>query len=418
MRQIIILFILLLLSSTLQADSRALYLKKYSNENKVALVIGNRNYTHFSKLKNSTNDAYDMQKILKDKGFDVLYLENANLRTMKKTLRKFTNKLRNSGVGLFYYAGHGIEVDGKNYLIPINANIPKKDEVEYEALAMNMVIDKMANAKNRLNLVILDACRNDPYSRSGDGGLAQINNAQGMYIAFATAPKSVASDGSGRNGLFTKHLIENIKKPNLELDRIFKNVRKGVKQESNGAQQPWTSSSVDGDFYFNAQTEIIQKNEKPNTFSLEINPTPSDAKIIITNRREKYRHGMYLKSGKYIIKVSKNGFLTKKLTINLRDNIYTNVKLEKEKLLFKKAIKTFRGHTSDVNSVAISPNGKYIVSGSYDDTIKLWDINTGELIRSFKGHKGDVNSVAISPNGKYIISGSSDKTIKLWGVLP
>jgi hypothetical protein len=270
-----------------------------------------------------------MQKILKDKGFDVLYFKNANLKTMKKTLRKFTNKLKNSGVGLFYYAGHGIEVDGKNYLIPTNANIPKKDEVEYEALAMNMVIDKMANSKNRLNLVILDACRNDPYSRSGSGGLAQINNAQGMYIAFATAPKSVASDGDGRNGLFTKHLIKNIKKPNLELDRVFKNVRKEVKEESNGKQQPWTSSSVDGDFYFNMPSGIIQENEKPNTFSLEINPTPRNAKITIVNIRKTYRHGMYLKLGKYIVKISKNGYLTKKLTINLRDNIYTNVKLEK-----------------------------------------------------------------------------------------
>lgn len=232
-------------------DDRAIYKKKYSKEQKVALIIGNSNYSHFSKLKNAHHDADDMSKVLKNLGFEILYLKNGSLKDMKKTVRRFSNRIKDGGVGLFFYAGHGIEVDGKNYLIPIDADIPEKNEVEYESLAVDMIIDKMEEAKNRLNIVVLDACRNDPFSRSGSGGLAQINNAKGMYIAFATAPGSVASDGSGRNGLFTKHLIYNMQQKDLELEKVFKKTRIGVLKESNERQMPWTSSSVSGDFYFN-----------------------------------------------------------------------------------------------------------------------------------------------------------------------
>ncbi len=245
---LLLLLPFLLLAST---NSRALYLKKYHSESKTALVIGNSNYQHFSKLKNSKNDAYDMSQVLKRQGFDVLYLKNGSLKAMKKIVRKFSQKLRNGGVGFFYYAGHGVEVNGKNYLIPTNAQIPEKNEVEYEALSMNMIIDKMEDSNNRLNIVVLDACRNDPFSRSGGGGLAQINNAKGMYIAYATSPGSVASDGRGRNGLFTKHLMRNIQHSNLTLNEVFKNTRSQVYRDSQDTQLPWTSSSVIGDFYFN-----------------------------------------------------------------------------------------------------------------------------------------------------------------------
>ncbi|HHH37170.1 MAG TPA: caspase family protein, partial [Epsilonproteobacteria bacterium] len=246
-----ILLILLLFTLFVQAAAdRSIYRKKYGKENKVALVIGNGHYTHFSPLKNTLNDAEDMRKILKSKGFDVLYLPDGDLRSMERIVRVFSGKLKQGGVGFFYYAGHGIEVDHKNYLIPVGSEIPKKDEVKYEALPVDMVIDKMESAKNRLNIIVLDACRNDPFSRGG-GGLAQINNAKGMYVAFATAPGEVASDGGvGKNGLFTKYLVRYIDQPNLTLDQIFNKTRISVYEESSEKQLPWTSSSVMGEFYF------------------------------------------------------------------------------------------------------------------------------------------------------------------------
>jgi hypothetical protein len=348
----LVAFVLIMITTILSANSdRALYIQKYSSENKVALVIGNAKYQYFSKLKNSKNDAYDMQEVLKEQGFEVLYLKDGNLKDMKKIVRKFTKKLRNGGVGFFFYAGHGLEVDGQNYLIPVSANIPEKDEVAYESLPMNMIIDKMENSGNRLNIVVLDACRNDPFSRSGGGGLAQINNAKGMYISYATAPGSVASDGKGRNGLFTKHLIKNIRKLNLKLNDVFAKTRQGVYAESNDRQLPWTSSSVIGDFYFKVDSNTIRTEQKrksypnkessfnfnnvaPTTFALKIDTIPSDAHIQITNIDESYYDGIKLKKGSYTIKVSKVGYITKEGNIDLQSSLSIPIKLDKEAASF------------------------------------------------------------------------------------
>jgi TRAP transporter TAXI family solute receptor len=259
-------------------DNRALYIKKYSKESKVALVIGNANYNHFSKLKNSRNDAKDMQTVLESKGFKVYYLQDASLRDMKKAVRDFAYDIKNGGVGMVYYAGHGVEVDGKNYLIPVDANIPAKDEVEFEALAVDLIVNKMETAKNRLNILVLDACRNDPFSRSGGGGLAAINNAKGMYVAYATAPGEVASDGKDKNGLFTKHLIQEMQKPQT-LESVFKNTRVSVMRESNERQLPWTSSSVMGEFYFTIPDGKVVSQTKRETYPQSSNTVNPKEKI-------------------------------------------------------------------------------------------------------------------------------------------
>ncbi|MEA2100546.1 MAG: caspase family protein [Campylobacterota bacterium] len=340
--KLVSLLLILFVTISFASNERGLFLKKYKNEAKTALVIGNSQYKYFSKLKNSKNDAYDIQKVLASQGFDVLYLKEGSLRDMKKIIRKFTKKLSAGGVGFFYYAGHGVEVDGRNYLIPTDANIPEKNEVEYESLAINMLIDKMEESGNRLNIVVLDACRNDPFSRSGGGGLAQINNAKGMYISYATAPGKVASDGKGRNGLFTKYLIRNIKKPNLTLNEVFKKTRISVYRDSNDKQLPWTSSSVMGDFYFKIDKNLdYQKtiknrekssfnfsNEKPTTFSLTIQTKPSNAKVQIMNIKDKYYDGIQLKKGKYKIKVSKNGYISRNGDIDLKNDLKLTISLD------------------------------------------------------------------------------------------
>lgn len=195
------------------SESRSIF-KVYKTENKQALIIGNSDYDTFSSLKNPVNDTRAIKTFLESKGFYVFYFENGNLREMKKRLRLFSKRLKErGGVGLFYFAGHGLEVEGKNYLIPSDANIPDKDEAEYASLPVHLVIDKMENAQNRLNILILDACRNDPFSRSGAGGLAAINNAKGMYIAYSTAPGKVAKDGRGVHSPFASYLLKNMEKP-------------------------------------------------------------------------------------------------------------------------------------------------------------------------------------------------------------
>jgi Caspase domain len=224
-----------------------------SKERRLALVIGNSNYP-FSPLRNSVNDARDFAAALKDSGFEVTVLENAKLRDTRNALREFGDRLKaQGGVGLFYYAGHGMQVKGRNYLIPVAAQIEREDEVEFESLDANQVLEKLDSAGNRFNIVILDACRNNPFARafrSSTQGLAQMDAPSGAVVAFATAPGSVASDGAGRNGLYTQYLIENVQRPGLKIEEVFKQVRASVRRDSNGMQTPWESTSLEGDFYF------------------------------------------------------------------------------------------------------------------------------------------------------------------------
>jgi hypothetical protein len=256
-------------------DNRALKISKTSTqgEQRVALVIGNRDYTSLSKLKNPINDARAMRNILSKKSFSVIYLENASQLEMEEAIDKFAYKLKNeNGVGMFYYAGHGMEVEGKNYLIPTNAKITSKKYVKSKSVSIDIIVSAMEEAKNRLNILVLDSCRNDPFNRSGTGGLAPINSAKGIYVAYATAPNKVAEDGEGENGLFTQHLIKYINQEGLKIEDVFKKVRTEVRKDSNGNQIPWSSSSIEGDFYF--------------TFP-KIKPKKSISSSIIYSKKEK-----------------------------------------------------------------------------------------------------------------------------------
>ncbi|MEI6875735.1 MAG: caspase family protein, partial [Spirochaetota bacterium] len=188
----------------------------------MALVIGNGAYAS-SPLKNPVNDATDLASALKDLGFAVTLLPNATRETMEKAIRDFGTSLRSGGTGLFYYAGHGVQVKGRNYLIPIGADIQEADEVSYRAVDADLVLAQMESAGNGTNIVILDACRNNPFPGAdraiGDRGLAIVGvQPSGSYIIYATQPNATAQDGSGRNGVFTKYLLANLKTPGLDVD--------------------------------------------------------------------------------------------------------------------------------------------------------------------------------------------------------
>lgn len=227
-------------------------------EPRTALLIGNSNYAS-SPLVNPVNDARAMKKALTELGFQVSLLENASLKEMSIAVRQFGDKLRSGGgVGVFYYAGHGMQIKGRNYLIPVAAELMREDEVAYTAMEVGALLDKMESARNRINIVILDACRNNPFTRSGRSatqGLVQMDAPIGTYISFATAPGRIASDGfegsDDANGLFTRHLLSALRQPGLKVEDVFKLVRVKVMQESDGVQVPWDNSSLTGDFYFN-----------------------------------------------------------------------------------------------------------------------------------------------------------------------
>lgn len=219
----------------------------------IALVIGNSDYERMP-LKNPVNDARDMTAMLKKMGFKVLFEENATQRKMESAIREFGKMLRNEKIGLFYYAGHGMQIQGRNYLLPVDANINYETDVKYEAVHAGRVLDAMYNAGNELNIVILDACRDNPFARSfrsAERGLARMDAPTGTLIAYATSPGNVASDGTGKNGIYTKHLLKNIPIRGLTVEQVFKRVRVGVIKDTSNRQVPWESSSLTGDFQFN-----------------------------------------------------------------------------------------------------------------------------------------------------------------------
>ncbi|WP_421900625.1 caspase family protein [Maridesulfovibrio sp.] len=217
-----------------------------------ALVIGNSAYRN-APLKNPANDAKDVGNALRRLGFNVILVKNARLRDMEQAVDRFYSSLQKGGVGLFYYAGHGMQVGGRNYLIPVDATIKSESDVRYECLDAGRILGKMEDAGNALNIVILDACRNNPFARSfrsAQRGLARMDAPTGSIVAYSTAPGSVAADGSGRNGVYTKHLLQFLMQPGLDISDVFFYTRKGVVQETGGGQVPWESSSLVDRFYF------------------------------------------------------------------------------------------------------------------------------------------------------------------------
>lgn len=224
---------------------------------KLALVIGNASYKAMP-LKNPVNDARAMAAKLKEVGFEVIEYENLQQKQIGKVLREFRAQLKPGAVALFFYAGHGLQLKGVNYLPAVDAEIESEDDIPMQSLDVNRVFDVMAEAQTRLNLVFLDACRNNPYAhsyRSTGGGLAKVDAPSGTMISFATRPGSVARDGDGKNGLYTQNLLAAMDTPNVPVEQVIKRVVSGVKQASNGLQEPWIEGSIEGEFYFRGSAQ-------------------------------------------------------------------------------------------------------------------------------------------------------------------
>ena len=227
---------------------------------RVALLIGNNTYAT-SPLRNAANDAHDLGEALKELGFQVIVRENASRKEMIDAIREFGTAIEGANTALFFYAGHAMQFKDRNYLIPIDAAMGSEEDVTFFSVEVGQIFDRMDRARTRFNFIILDACRDNPFAASfkvSSAGLAQMSSPSGTLVAYATAPGSVAADGFGRNGIYTKHILQNIKVPDLPVEIMFKRVREGVERETRRLQTPWDSSSLKGDFAFNNTAAATQ----------------------------------------------------------------------------------------------------------------------------------------------------------------
>lgn len=290
--------------TTLAQKTRELVQEKSDNNQKkptdrrIALVIGNGNYQNVSKLSNPVNDARDMAETLKDLGFEVFYGEDQTVEQMKRLIKDFGAQLTKGGVGLFYYAGHGIQINNSNYLIPIEANNLREETIEFDGVDVGRVLSEMRAAKNGFNIVILDACRNNPFAgswRSTNSGLASMDAPTGTFIAYATAPGNIASDGTGRNGLFTFELLKQMRIPNLLLEEVFKGVRSEVRKKSKGKQVPWETSSIEGNFVFATVKTVLSGSNNEKALNIDRAKVENQAWESIKNETAPEVFRLYLK---------------------------------------------------------------------------------------------------------------------------
>jgi hypothetical protein len=227
-------------------------------EKRIALVVGNSAYQNIARLDNPRNDATLIADTLSSLGFTLIGgggQLDLDKTALEKVVQNFGRQIQGADVALFYYAGHGVQVAGSNYLVPVNANPTREADVDFQMMDINLVLRQMQGSGTRLNMVILDACRNNPFGaralRSSEGGLAQMRAPEGTLISYATQPGSVAQDGQDGNSPYTRALATTVKLAGLDIFQTFNQVGLSVKRETGGAQQPWVSSSpIDGTFYF------------------------------------------------------------------------------------------------------------------------------------------------------------------------
>lgn len=229
---------------------------------RIALIVGNGSYSSVTALDNPVPDAELMAETLEARGFSVTMLRDANQITINRAIAQFGRDLRDAGkdaTGLFYYAGHAVQSFGNNYLLPVDANLTDAADLSLVAVPAQAVLRQMFSAKNKTNIVILDACRNNPFEAIpdlDDNGLAEMKAPTGTFLSYATAPGAVALDGLNGNSPFTKALAREIPVPGVPIEQLFKNVRIDVIEQTNGQQTPWDTSSLTSDFVFTPGTPI------------------------------------------------------------------------------------------------------------------------------------------------------------------
>ena len=239
---------------------------------RVALVIGNSLYAA-APLVNPANDARAMSETLRSMGFSVVEVRDAKKAEMEQAIAQVRDRLKGrQGVGMLYYAGHGLQLDWRNYMVPIDAKIAGASDVPAQTVDVQQVVDAFKSAGNRMNIVVLDACRDNPFPATASGkGLAQMDAPAGTLLAFATAPGNVAEDGDSKtgNGLYTQFLVQEMKQPTAKIEDVFKRVRLQVRRRSEGRQVPWESTSLEEDFYFDPKVQPVKVRESDQLTQVE-----------------------------------------------------------------------------------------------------------------------------------------------------
>jgi hypothetical protein len=239
-------------AGSITSEKRVIKMTTVLAEKRLALIVGNSQYKNSAPLKNPVNDANLMEATLKDLGFQVIKRLDAGYDEMKSAIREFENKLPDYNIALFYYAGHGNQVDGKNYLIPTDAKLEKPGDCKFEAIEVNLIVDEFERYQDNTNIVILDACRNNPFAawaRGGEAGFRPMNFTSGTIVAYATSMGATAADGKGANGLYTEELVKQMAVPQ-PISSVFMNTRVQVRKLSNNQQVPSEENKLNGEFYF------------------------------------------------------------------------------------------------------------------------------------------------------------------------
>jgi len=353
MKKILILLVILFCAANLYAQV---------SEKRVALVIGNSEYNNGSSLKNPVNDANLIATTLEDLNFTVIKRTNASRAQMAQAIAEFWSKLGQYNVALFYFAGHGVQVNGVNYLIPVDAVLENRDMVSFEAISVNEISSKFEEYDKNINILILDACRNNPFrswDRGGDRGFKAMNPASGTIIAFATSEGSAAADGSGANGLYTEQLVKQLKQP-VPIEKVFKLTRIEVERASKGQQSPQEWSKLKGDFYFYNQANQTQNAQVTNTPTEDVVFNPGNVEILYGSISIDSEIGgdLYL-DNKKLGRISANSKANKLNRITAGDHVveirgnetYTeNINIEKDKTVYLIAKSTIKPSRTNISS--------------------------------------------------------------------
>lgn len=416
LNSLIIFSILFISTHVYAANDRALrpVAQSVSNEQRVALVIGNSDYLN-SPLANPVNDAHDMAAQLRNLGFQVVVRTNLKTKQIGSTLREFRSKLSPGAVALVFYAGHGLQIKGDNFLPAVDADINSEEDVPNQSLSVKQIMDVLEESRTRLNLVFLDACRNNPYAsrsfRSTDRGLARVSAPSGTLISYATRPGSVAADGTGRNGLYTSKLLAQMAST-APIEQSLKRVVSAVKSASQGKQEPWMEGSIEGDFCFGGCADTAAPNQQiayipPSPPPVQVEPliNSDDPEAILwnevktTNTREDYQ--TYLQTypkGKFVA-------LAKSRIKKLEEDA-GNQKLQQEQQAWQAAEQT--GTESAYQSyLSTYPQGRYIAIAQVK--MRKLQAETPQAGRAFKDC-ADCPELVVVPAGSFNMGSPSYET--------
>jgi formylglycine-generating enzyme required for sulfatase activity len=352
-----------------------------SAEHRIALVIGNANY-RIGSLRNPANDARAIAAALRELGFEVDEQINLSYQDMGRAVNRFGKSIRRDSVALFYYAGHGLQVQGSNYLVPVDMEIQDEGEVQFNTVNAGQVLAKMEEAKNPVNIVILDACRDNPYARgfkrsSGSRGLAPMDAPVGSFVAYAAAPGKTADDGKGKNGLYTESLVRQIKTPGMKIEDVFKRVRTEVRNKSGGSQVPEERSSLEGDFCFARGSMIVEEPPAPSalresaTGKLTVKSNVGGAKVYINGAYEGDEPvSATLKPSAYSIILKKEGYTDAAETVHIEAGGAKTISIVMEKPTTSPAedARTFTSPTFGA-TFALIPSGTFMMGSPKDDRV-------------------------------------------------